>query len=333
MILTDFRDIVLFDPIKQGADHLKIVSGYASHTMASWHIKRIAEKNLTPIDITLIVGMSGVDGISIAAHDGFKGIMDRNGNRGQSNFTCQYVIKGVPVHSKLYVWERKGEPFLAFMGSANYSQAAFSPNRQKEVLQACDPIQALDYFGSIEPKTMYCDHEEIEDNIIIPFKSSYPILDNDDEPLVSVQGAGVEKVTLSLLTNKKDVGFGSGINWGHRPDGTPRNPNQMYISLPANTKKAHDGFFPIIGNPSGKGNPNFSVLTDDGVNLIFNVQQEGSKAITTPLDNSRIGEYFRSRMELPCGAFVTKKDLEDYGRTDVDFYKLDDEQYIMDFSV
>jgi hypothetical protein len=106
----------------------------------------------------------------------------------------------------------------------------------------------------------------------------------------------------------------------------------MYISLPSRVKREHPEFFPIIGNRSGKGNPNFSVLSDDGVNFIFRVQQENNKGITTPLDNSRIGEYFRKRIGVAYGAFVTKQDLENY-RTDVTFYKLDDEQYFMDFSV
>jgi len=134
------------------------------------------------------------------------------------------------------------------------------------------------------------------------------------------------------LNLSKEI-HGSGINWGHRKDGTPRNPNQMYISLPAHIKREHPSFFPIIGNRSGKGNPNFSVLSDDGVNFIFRVQQENNKGITTPLDNSRIGEYFRYRIGVANGAFVTKQDLLNYGRTDVTFYKLDDEQYVMDFSI
>ena len=180
---------------------------------------------------------------------------------------------------------------------------------------------------------MCCNHNEIEDKVKILKRPDHPILDTDKPPLLSVQGAGVESVTLSLLTDKGDVGFGSGINWGHRMDGTPRNTNQMYISLPAKIKRDHPGFFPIIGNRTGKGNPNFSVLTDDGVNFILRVQQENDKGITTPLDNSRIGEYFRSRIGVANGAFVTKKDLENYGRTNVTFYKLDDEQYFMDFSI
>lgn len=67
--------------------------------------------------------------------------------------------------------------------------------------------------------------------------------------------------------------------------------------------------------------------------LILRVEQQGDKAITTPENNSKLGEYFRYRLGLPNGAFVTKNDLIRYGRTDVDFYKIDDEQYYMDFSV
>jgi hypothetical protein len=44
-----------------------------------------------------------------------------------------------------------------------------------------------------------------------------------------------------------------------------------------------------------------------------------------------LGEYFRHRLGLPSGALVTKEDLIRYGRTDVEFYKIDDETYYMNF--
>ena len=59
----------------------------------------------------------------------------------------------------------------------------------------------------------------------------------------------------------------------------------------------------------------------------------GDKAITTPASNALLGEYFRNRLGLANGAFVTKADFDRYGRSDVTFYKLDDEQFYMDFSV
>jgi hypothetical protein len=55
--------------------------------------------------------------------------------------------------------------------------------------------------------------------------------------------------------------------------------------------------------------------------------------IETPHNNALLGEYFRNRMGLANGAFVTRKDLKLYGRDDVKFYKFDDENYYMDFSV
>jgi len=127
----NFREDILFEPIKQGADSLKIISGYATHTMSSWHIKGIADKKLPPINITLIVGMCRFDGIIQAVHDGFNSIMSLNNTPKQSNFICQYVVKGAPIHSKVYIWEKGGNPLCAFMGSANYTQSAFSNQRKR----------------------------------------------------------------------------------------------------------------------------------------------------------------------------------------------------------
>ena len=56
------------------------------------------------------------------------------------------------------------------------------------------------------------------------------------------------------------------------------------------------------------------------------------KGIETPQDNSEIGRYFRNRLGLANGAYISVSDLKKYGRTDVVFYKLDDENYVMDFS-
>jgi hypothetical protein len=315
---SDFRDLVLLDPIREGAEQLKIVSGYATHTMTSWHITEIATQGFSPIDITLIVGMCPFDGISKSVHDGFNSIVRRNGTPNQSNLTCQYVIEGSPVHSKLYLWERSGVPFRAFMGSANYTQTAFSALR-RELIQECSPIDAAAYFESVEPNSMYCNHAEVEDKIMLT--QAHPVLSAEENPLVSVRGAGIQSITLSLLSRTGEPGTRSGLNWGQR-DG--REPNQAYIPLPVD--KARSGFFPL-------NKQQFSVLTDDGNQLILRVEQQNDKAITTPLNNSLIGEYFRRRIGVANGAYIKRQDLENYGRTNVTFYKLDDEQYVMDFSV
>ena len=204
------------------------------------------------------------------------------------------------------------------MGSADYTQAAFSPSR-RQIMTECDPNEANEYFNIIEFDSIYCTHAETED--CIAFCPSHPILNAEEEPLVLVQGAGVSSVTLSLLMKNGEVGNCSGLNWGQR-DG--REPNQAYIPLPAKISRTE--FFPLNAN-------HFSVLTDDGKQLILRVEQQNNKAITTPMSNSLLGEYFRYRLGLANGARISVADLERYGRTDVTFYKLDNEQYFMDFSV
>ena len=74
-------------------------------------------------------------------------------------------------------------------------------------------------------------------------------------------------------------------------------------------------------------------MTDDHRQLLLRVEQAGNKAITTPLSNALLGEYFRNRLGVAEGAKVTKGDLERYGRTDVTFTKIEDELFYMDFSV
>jgi hypothetical protein len=320
---TDFRDRILTEPVRQGADSLKIISGYATDTMASWHITEILTQAQPSINISLIVGMCAFYGISKGAHEGFKSLIARN-NTGQSNLTCQYVVEGAPVHSKLYLWEIVGSPFSAYMGSANYTQSAFSRVR-RELLQECDPPDALAYYDSEEAHSMFCNHAEIEEYVkLVP---THPILKAEESPLISLRGSGVEYVTLSLLSRTGAVGDRSGLNWGQRPK---RNPNQAYIPLPV--KVMRSGFFPLDPDDP-RNNPHFSVLTDDGKQLILRVEQQNNKAITTPANNSLLGEYFRNRLSVSNGEYITNAHLSNYGRTDVTFYKFDDEQFFMDFSV
>jgi NgoFVII restriction endonuclease. len=318
-----FRDFyyneILFKPIEEGANKLKIISGYASPAMASWHITEIAEQEKPPIEISLIVGMCSNDGLSIITHEGFKNLMNNSRiiTNNKSSFTCQYVVEGAPVHSKLYIWERDEKPFKVYLGSANYSQIAFS-NRRREILCECssfEALSALEYFNAIEANSMYCNHTDIEEFIQI---SRTPRYNFGDDIVVNTPNTNTLK--LSLLDYKGNIHERSGLNWGQRPG---RNLNQAYIPLPV--EKARSGFFPLDKR-------HFNVLTDDNKNLILRVEQQNNKAITTPLNNSHIGEYFRNRLGLCNGAFVTKQDLLNYGRTDVEFFKIDDEQYFMNFS-
>ena len=315
-INEDLISKVLLDPIRKGADQLIIISGYVSHNMASWHMKKINEESLPPIKISLIAGMYPIEGVNIELHEGLKDLVDFSDDR-YSSFECKYVYQGAPVHSKVYLWMKDDEPFIAFAGSANYTRNGFG-KLQREYVVECDPVEAYAFYQDIESDSIVCNHSEVEEYIKFYKDQKISQVEHD------IKHSTLEKVTLSLLTSRGDVGHGSGINWGIRRNGTRREPNQAYISVPVEI--ARSGFFPL-------DKTHFSAVTDDQKQLILRIEQANDKALTTPLNNSLLGEYIRNRIGVANGAFVTKADLERYGRTDVTFYKIDDEQFFMDFSV
>ena len=207
----------------------------------------------------------------------------------------------------------------SFNGSANFTQTAFN-NVQREVMSECDSKKAKKYFDDLIGDTIHCNHSEVEEHIVL--RPANPNLDIDNKPVEELSSTGIEKVVLSLLDSRTgEMPARSGLNWGQR-DG--REKNQAYISCPR--KVARSGFFPLQGQ-------HFTVITDDGHLLILRLEQEGDKALTTPQNNSLLGEYFRNRLGLANGAYVNTYDVKCYGRTDVTFYKLDEEQFYMDFTV
>ena len=337
----DLFEYALLNPILQvgGPDSIKIVSGYATHAMAARHLIETTAR-AKKLDVDLVCGMTGTEGISRPNHMGFLSLQARKEFVYDGSFSCSYVKKPLSVHSKVYVWCKNGAPVQAFIGSANYSETGFHSPSRIETLAECDPLPAMKFFESIKLKSVACDK--------VNFSIDLPRRQRSSVPNASVPGVveiemdkesafyNHEKIRLSLLTRDGKTGNGSRLNWGVRPDGKPRmsensngavsrrNPDQSYIGLPAVFQKC--GFFPEVGH-------RFSVLTDD--NQIFTCvrAQANGKGIETPQDNSEIGRYFRNRLGLQSGAYIDVSDLERYGRTDVTFYKLNDEEYVMDFSV
>jgi hypothetical protein len=323
MFSENLFDTVLVEPIRNGADHLYIVSGYATAAMAFHHMNYV-QKNVHNINLDLVVGMCPYDGLTISNHKGFKKLVEDDF---AGIFQCSYVMIPPAVHSKVYIWTKKGEPISGFAGSANYTQNAFR-SKQREAMANCAANEAFDYYHKLLTDTIYCTHNDADDFIQIyndnyTRKKEFIIEQEDDEQVVPDHIVGLPKVEVSLLDRYGSLPQRSGLNWGQRPEQN-REPNQAYIRLPASIY--HTDFFP-------EATVHFTVLTDDGKTIICTRAQQNGKAIHTPHNNSLIGEYFRHRLGLPSGALVTENDLQNYGRSNVVFYKIDDETYYMDFSV
>lgn len=313
---------VLLNPVKQGANILYVVSGYASAAMGLHHLQAILPAD-DRILIRLIVGMCPQDGLAESNHKAFQQLA---GEQYPKNFECSYISSPPSVHSKVYAWYKNDTPVCAFVGSANYSQNAFR-EKQLEVMQSSDPAECRKYFKSLQGNSVFCTDEDVTDSIRIFSDADYARRRagtkagaKGPEGEESARYEGLPSVTVSLLGNNGVLPKISGLNWGQRPR---REPNQAYIRLPMPI--ARSDFFPPRAT-------HFTVLTDDGKTLICTRAQDKAKAIETPHNNSLIGEYFRNRIGAANGQPLTKSDLVRFGRTDVSFFKVDDETYLMDFS-
>ena len=157
----EFREKILLEPVSQGADTLRIISGYASHIMASWHISQVNERIGRSVNIELIVGMCKKDMLFRPVHEGFREIMNTS-----PFFTCRYISEAKAVHTNLYLWEKEGKPFAAYAGSANYTQPAFF-GQNDEAMFDCNPEEAEAYLNQCEACSMLCTDPEIEKYITI----------------------------------------------------------------------------------------------------------------------------------------------------------------------
>lgn len=336
MITKNLFEEVLVKPVIEGADKLLVVSGFASSAMAFHHLEEI-RKAKKSIEVELIVGMTCKEGLSEVDHKGFQKIatVDYAGK-----FQCSYIDKNPPVHSKVYVWLKKGSPFKCFIGSANYSQNAFNIKQsrktpaktelQKEVLTHCEPKEGLNYFNELSAQAVYCTHSEIEDLIRIYSAKQYRRKFVDESEITKQDESEITDdiftcVDVSLLMDNGEVHPHSGLNWAYRKKYTRKKLNEAYIQLKPKIYKGD--FFPPKGT-------HFTVLTDDNKSLLCTrAQKRYGEAIETPRNNEELGEYFRNRLGLGYGAIVTRKDLDNYGRTNVTFCQVEDDTYTMDFSV
>ena len=327
MLWDNLFEIVLLEPARQSGDELYIVAGYATATMVSRHFRELKDLN-KEVKIELIVGMAAQDGIPQKDHIGFNNLVESQAGL----FTCRYLAYSPPVHSKAYSWYSNGRPKVAYVGSANYTQQAFRVAR-REVMTEDDPQSVKTYFDLILQDTINCTDPQIDTRItiireprrLIGLGTNNGDMSDEEEPGSPHEDplAELQHTNVNLLDNRGRLPQRSGLNWGQRPE-YGREPNQAYIRLPMTVAKTD--FFPPLKEV-------FTILTDDGKSMICVRAQDGAKAIHSTQSNSILGIYLRYRLGVPEGGRITKQHLEAYGRTDLDFYKIDEETYYMDFSV
>lgn len=338
MYTNKLRKKILIQPALHGCTSLKIITGYTDTDFISRHLIDLAdlikEKRLRNISVELILGMIDSNALTEKKHNRINNIIE-NASKGRNkvHFTCRYKCVGEDIHSKVYIWLKENSPEKAFCGSANYSENAFS--KRRECMVPCNAIEADEYFQELEKDTISSTNPSVKSKISFSKKrESKESFEKDSlenltwEMFEHKKPKDICKVSL-LKANGKETGYGSGLNWGIRKNGTRRDPDQAYI--PYNTSDKKDGFFPLKKHSSEKNNPLFKVIPKDFPPFFMRIAQAGNKGIHTAENNALLGKYFRKKLGIPSGKRITKKKLDEYGKTYVVFKKYDKDIYLMDF--
>ena len=345
-LTSDFDEPVLYAPARidyiQPCTSLKVITAFTDCERISTHMIKLAEgiksnRFVKGLSIEILLGMTK-SSLSQKKHEDICRMVGfLNSSKGMPKISCRYICNGPEVHSKVYVWtypkEIVGEmPYVAFCGSLNYTMNAFY--KRRESVSMCSSIMAYRYYQELLPDTIDCFDPAVSEklkNVINNTADTAVDPDNvEKDYLVYDEEVPVDTLKVSLLrADGSDTGYGSGINWGIRKNGTRRDQNQAYIPYNRQDKKA--GFFPDRIDPEDENCPMFKVITKDFGSFHMRMAQQGNKALHSVESNAILGEWIRKKIGAPSGGYITKQMLELYGKTYVTFRKYDDGTYLLDF--
>lgn len=297
-------------------DEFIVLSGYLGP-------KPVARIEELPFNSKVIYGMYGSEGIRPSLHNSLIDIQNSVDN-------LNIYYSNLPVHSKCYVWRRKGEIIHSLIGSANFSvNGLTTPFRE---------VLAETTFDTFQPLNEYLTHI---------LNNSISCLEIGTERVVEITKA-VDVCSMTLLGRDGEVQNFAGLNWGQNLN-NHTTPNDAYIPIrTAHIRKCPNLFpqkqmNPLLLDNRGRmqrHNDSIEIIWDDGVTM------EGLLEGSQPVDNiiypkqissfpskSQMGEYIRERIGVPLGQPVRRYHLERYGRTDIEISLLGDGVYKFDFSV
>jgi len=297
-------------------DELIVLSGYLGP-------RPVARLEELPFNSTVIYGMYGSEGIRPSLHNSLTNIQGDVDN-------LNIFYSNLPVHSKCYVWRRRGEIIHALLGSANFSvNGLTTPFRE---------VLAETTFDTFQPLNEYIRHV---------LNNSISCLEVGMERVVEAREQ-IDYCDMSLLANNGEVQNAAGLNWGQNPR-NHTTPNDAYIAIRTRYIRDFPNLFqPKQMNPLHTDNRGRMRRHNDSVEIIWDdgLTMEGLLEGSQPIDDiiypkqissfpskAQLGEYIRTRIGVPLGQPVRRHHLERYGRTDIRISLLGDGVYKFDFSV
>jgi hypothetical protein len=312
----DLEELIFHRHQFHETDELIVLSGYLGP-------RPVARLEGLPFNSTVIYGMYGSEGIKPTLHNALTSIQES-----VSNLNIFY--SQLPVHSKCYAWRRKGEIIHALVGSANFSVNGLTTP-----------------FREVLSETTYDTFRPLNDYIRHVLNNSISCLEIETVNLID-SNINQEYCIMSLLGKDNEVQNSAGLNWGQNPN-NHTTPNDAYIAL----RTQHIRDFPHLFQPKQmnpkhldtrgrmqRHNDSIEIIWDDG--LTMEGLLEGSQPVNNMIypkqissfpTKAQLGEYIRTRINVPLGQPVRRHHLERYGRTDIKVSLIGEGVYQFDFSV
>ncbi len=299
------------------SDELIVLSGY----LGPRPVARLSE---LPFNSKVIYGMYGSEGIKTNLHNSLIRIQNTTPN-------LDIFYSQLPVHSKCYVWRKKGDVIHALLGSANFSvNGLTTPFRE---------VLAETTFDTFQP---------LNDYIQLVLNNSVSCLEVGTERMTELTTEPNEICTMTLLGKNGEVQNAAGLNWGQNPNNHTK-PNDAYIAIRVSHIREYPHLFPpkkvnpMVTDIRGRvqrHNDAVEIIWDDGLTMegllegsqpIENIKYP--KQISSFPEKAQLGEYIRQRINVPLGQPVRKHHLERYGRTNIAVSLLAEGVYQFDFSI
>lgn len=299
------------------SDELIVLSGYLGP-------RPVAKLRELPFNAKVIYGMYGSEGIKTSLHNSLTRIQNTTPN-------LNIFYSQLPVHSKCYVWRRRGDIIHALLGSANFSvNGLTTPFRE---------VLAETTFDTFQP---------LNDYIQLVLNNSISCLEVGNERIIEPTREVNQVCLMTLLDRNGQVQNAAGLNWGQNPN-NHTTPNDAYIPIRTNYIREYPHLFPPKKvNPMNLDNRGRPRRHNDAIEIIWDDELtmegllEGSqpingikypKQISSFPQKAQLGEYIRQRINVPSGQPVRRHHLDRYGRTDIAVSLLTEGVYQFDFSV
>lgn len=295
LYIQNLEELIFHRHEMHETDELIVLSGY----LGPKPVSRLKE---LPFNSTVIYGMYGSEGIRPSLHNSLTTIQADVEN-------LNIFYSNLPVHSKCYVWRRRGEIIHVLLGSANFSvNGLTTPFRE---------VLAETTYDTFQPLNEYIQH----------------VLNNS----ISCLEVGMEKsieikeqfgtCVMTLLAQNGETHNSGGLNWGFLKSGAyalKRKNNDAYITIRVSNIQNFVKLFPpkIINKEhldlrgrKQRDNEAIEIIWDDGV--VMEGLLEGTQIlrdikypnkISSFPSKSELGGYIRTRIGVPLGQPV-KKDI------------------------